>query len=78
MERHKGKLTGHKAADCSVTILDGVELSRTITDVFPRVPDGDYILTVAGELSNSRWRRERNGWATETMRGGEARSFRET
>ena len=44
MERRKGKLTGHKAADCTVTIskMDGVESSRTITDVFPRVPDGDY------------------------------------
>jgi hypothetical protein len=79
MERRKGKLTGHKAADCTVTIskMDGVESSRTITDLFPRVPDGDYILTVAGESSNSRWRRDRNGWATETMRGGEARSFRD-
>ena len=35
----------------------GVESSRTITDVFPRVPDGDYILTVAGESSNSRCKR---------------------
>jgi hypothetical protein len=43
MERRKGKLTGHKAADRTVTIskMDGVESSRTITDVFPRVPDGD-------------------------------------
>ena len=39
MERRKGKLTGHQVADCTVTIskIDGVESSRTITDVSPRV-----------------------------------------
>jgi hypothetical protein len=64
MERRKGKLTGHQVADCTVTIstIDGVESSRTITDVSPRVPDGDYKLTVAGESSTSRWRRDKNGW----------------
>ena len=43
MERRKGKLTGHQVADCIVTIsrMDGVESSRAITDVLPRVPDGD-------------------------------------
>jgi hypothetical protein len=54
---------------------------RIVADDHCRVsacPRWDYILTVAGESSNSRWRRDRNGWATETMRGGEARSFRET
>jgi hypothetical protein len=75
MERRKRKLTGHQAADCTVTIskVDGIESSRTITDVFPRVLDGDYILTVAGESSNSRWRRDRNGWATESPAGRAAR-----
>jgi hypothetical protein len=39
MERRKGKLTGHQVADCTVTIskIDGVESSRTITDVSPRI-----------------------------------------
>jgi hypothetical protein len=35
------------------------------------------LLTVAGESSTSRSRRDRNGWATETMPGGEAGSFRD-
>src|ERR1700722_3369707 len=34
-------------------------------DVSPRVPD---TLTVAGESSTSRWRRDRDCWATETMK----------
>jgi hypothetical protein len=53
-------MAGHKAADCTVTIskMDGVESSRTITDVSPRVPDGNYTLTVAGEPSATRWRRD--------------------
>jgi hypothetical protein len=53
-------LAGHKAAYCAVTIskMDGVESSRTITDVSPRAPDGNYTLTVAGESSTSRWRRD--------------------
>jgi hypothetical protein len=65
MQRRKGKLTGHQVADCTVTIsrMDGVESSRAITDVLPRVPDGDYKLTVAGESSTSRWRKDRDGWA---------------
>jgi hypothetical protein len=65
MERRKGKLTGPQAADCTVTIskMDGVESSRSITDVSPRVPDGEYKLTVAGESSTSRWRKDRNGWS---------------
>jgi hypothetical protein len=64
MERRKGKLTGHQVADCTVTIsrMDGVESSRAITDVLPRVPDGDYKLTVTGESSTSRWRKDRDGW----------------
>jgi len=35
MERRQGKLTGHQAADCIVTIskMDGVECSRSITEV---------------------------------------------
>jgi hypothetical protein len=68
MERRKGKLTGHQAAECTVTIskVDGIESSRTITGVLPRVPDGDYVLSVIGEASTSRWRRDRNGWATES------------
>jgi hypothetical protein len=71
MERCKGKLTGHKAAECTVTIpkMDGVESVRTITDVSPRVPDGNYTLAVAGESSTSRWRRDRNGWAKERRLG---------
>jgi hypothetical protein len=71
MERRKGKLTGHKAADCTVTIskMDGVESSRTITDVSPCVPDGHYTLTVAGESATSRWRRDRDGLATESRPG---------
>jgi hypothetical protein len=71
MERRQGKLTGHEAADCIVTISkrDGIETSRTITDVSPRVPDGDYTLTVEGESSPSRWRRDRDGWATESSPG---------
>jgi hypothetical protein len=65
MEHRKGKLTGHQAADCTVTIskMDGVESSRTITDVSPHVLDGDYKLAVAGESSTSRWRRDKNGWS---------------
>jgi hypothetical protein len=41
------------AADCIVTIskMDGGESSRTITDASPRVTDGNYTLTVAGESS---------------------------
>jgi hypothetical protein len=37
----------------TISKIEGVESSRMITDVFARVPDGDYILTVAGESSNS-------------------------
>jgi hypothetical protein len=75
MERRQGKLTGHKAADCIVTIskMDGIETSRTITDISPRVTDGDYVLTVAGELATSRWTRDRNGWATGSRPGSNAR-----
>jgi hypothetical protein len=64
MERRKGKLAGPQAADCTVTIskIDGVESSRTIADISPRVPDGDYSLTVEGESSTSRWRKDKNGW----------------
>jgi hypothetical protein len=64
MERRKGKLAGRQAADCTVTIskIDGVESSRTITDISPRVPDGDYKLTVEGESSPSLWRKDKNGW----------------
>jgi hypothetical protein len=64
MERRKGKLTGHQVADCTVTVSrrDGVESSRAITDVLPRVPDGDYKLTVEGEPSPSLWRKDKNGW----------------
>ena len=40
--------------------IDGGEFSRTITDVSPRIPDGNYTLAVAGESSTSRWRRDRN------------------
>jgi hypothetical protein len=40
--------------------MDGIETSRTITDVSPRVPDGDYTMTVEGEVSPSRWRRGRD------------------
>jgi hypothetical protein len=62
MERRKGKLTGHMAADCTVTIskMDGVESSQMITDVSPHVPDGNYTFTVEGESSTSQWRRDRN------------------
>jgi hypothetical protein len=71
----QGRLTGHKPADCAVTIskMDGVESSRTITDVSPRVPDGNYTSTVAGESSTSRWSRDKNGWATESRPGRAAR-----
>jgi hypothetical protein len=71
MERRKGKLAGQKAADCIETIskMEGVESSRTITDVSPRVPDGDYTLAVAGEASTSRWRRDRDGRTTESRPG---------
>jgi hypothetical protein len=64
MERRKGKLTGRQAAECIVTIskVDGVESSRTISDVSPPVLDGVYTLTVAGESSTSGWRRDKNGW----------------
>jgi hypothetical protein len=65
MERRKGKLTGHRVADCTVTIskIDGVESSRTIAHIWPRVPDGDYKLTVEGESSASGWRKDKNGWS---------------
>jgi hypothetical protein len=46
----------------TISRMDGVESSRAITDVLPRVPDGDYKLTVAGESSTSRWRKDKNGW----------------
>jgi hypothetical protein len=64
MERRQGKLTGQQAADCTVTIskVDGVESSRTITEVSPHPLDGDYKLAVAGETSMSRWRKDKNGW----------------
>ena len=74
MERRKGKLTGHKAADCTVTIskMDGVESRGRSLTCSPLVPDRNYTLTVAGESSTSRWRRDRNGWATERRPGGAA------
>jgi hypothetical protein len=58
MERRKGKMTGAQAAECTVTIsrIDGVESSRTIAHISPRVPDGDYKLTVEGESSPSLWK----------------------
>jgi hypothetical protein len=61
----KGRLIGPQDADCTVTIskVDGVEALRTITDVSLRVPDGDYQLTVPGEASSSRWRKDKNGWS---------------
>jgi hypothetical protein len=64
MERRKGKLTGPQAADCTVAIskVNGVESSRTITEVSPHVLDGDYKLAVAGESLTSRWRKDKNGW----------------
>jgi hypothetical protein len=64
MERRQGKLTGHQAADCIVTIskMDGVECSRSITEVSAHVHEGDYKLAVAGETSTSRWRKDKNGW----------------
>ena len=64
-ERRQGKLTGHNAADCIVTIskIDGVESLRTISDVSPPVPDGSYKLIVEGERSASRWRKDKNGWS---------------
>jgi hypothetical protein len=42
--------------------MDGVESSRTITDVSPRAHDGLHF-DRRGRMSNSRWRRDRGGWA---------------
>jgi len=67
-ELRKGRLIGPQDVDCTVTIskVDGVEALRTITDVSLRVPDGDYQLTVPGEASSSRWRKDKNGWSLRT------------
>jgi hypothetical protein len=63
VERRKGQLTGQRAADCTVTIskVDGVESLRTISDVSPHAPDGDYKLT--------------DTEGQHTQRGSEARAY---
>jgi hypothetical protein len=52
------------AADCIVTIskMDGVESSRTIIGVSPRVPDGDYIFDRRGRIVKLSMEK-RQGWA---------------
>jgi hypothetical protein len=40
-------------------------LGEQVEAVSPPVPDGNYTLTVAGEASTSRLRRDRDGWTTE-------------
>jgi hypothetical protein len=64
VESRKGTLTGPQVAECLVTIsrIDGVMSSLRISDVSPRAQDGVYKLTVAGESSASRWRKDSNGW----------------
>jgi hypothetical protein len=64
-QHRKGNLTGPQDADCTATIseVDGVESQRTIIGVSLLIPDGDCQLTVAGEATSSRWRKDKNGWS---------------
>ena len=64
-EQRKGQLTSaHHRAACTVTInkMNGVETVWTFEDVTPPLPDGGYTLTVAGELSLTRWRLHERVW----------------
>ena len=64
-EQRKGQLTSaHHRAGCTVTInkMAGVETVQTFQDVTRPLPDGDYTLTVAGELSLTRWRLHERVW----------------
>jgi hypothetical protein len=61
--RRDGELRGPRQAKCIVTITkrDGVE-TLSINDVEPRgIVDGNYTLTVSGEVT-SRWKRDYDGW----------------
>ena len=61
----RGHLTSaHHRAACTVTInkMNGVETVWTFEDVTPPLSDGEYTLTVAGELSLTRWRLHERVW----------------
>jgi hypothetical protein len=63
MEHRRGQLKGGaRSAECKVTVynMNGV-LTLAIKDVNPRLPEGNYTLTVDGQPP-TQWKRDRDGW----------------
>jgi hypothetical protein len=63
-EYRKGQLKrGVRVAECNVTVhnRNGV-LTLEIRNVNPRLPEGNYTLTVDGQPPTE-WKRDRDGWS---------------
>jgi hypothetical protein len=63
MEHRRGQLKGRvHSAECNVTVhnRNGV-LNLAIKKVNPRLPEGNYTLTVEGQPP-TQWKRDRDGW----------------
>jgi hypothetical protein len=63
MEHRRAQLKGGaRSAECNVTVnnRNGV-LTLAIKDVNPRLPEGNYTLTVDGKPP-TQWKRDRDGW----------------